>query len=80
MLFYRTKCFQEEKLNVPRDNMYNLVSENQWNYIDPLYQLMKKDLLSKRVICADETTTQVLNEQDKDPHTTSYLWQISKPL
>ncbi len=68
------QMFNEEGINIPRDNMYNWLVMSM-KYIDPIFDLMVEDLIRKLVLCADESTTQVLKEKDKNPHSTSYLWQ-----
>jgi transposase len=43
----------------------------------PLLNLMKEDLLTKAVLHADETRTQVLNEPNRDAETQSFMWALA---
>jgi len=43
-------------------------------YLEPVYEHLKKHLLSESVLHADETTVQVLREPDRAPQTKSYEW------
>ena len=72
-LYTIEKMFERQNAIVPRQNMANWVIGS-IRYLEPLYNLMKKELLSFPVIAADETTTQVLNEEGKPATSTSYMW------
>ena len=39
-----------------------------------LYEALKKDVLSRTYLCADETPIQVLKEENKTPQSKSYMW------
>lgn len=43
------------------------------DYLTPVYRL-HKELLSREVLHADETTLQVLHEPEKKPQSESYMW------
>lgn len=67
------KRFLENDVVIPRQNMANwLIKASQ--HLNLLFELMKEDLLEMDVIHADETRTQVLNEEDRDPSSNSYMW------
>jgi len=72
-LYTIEKMFERQSVVVPRQNMANWII-NSMKYLDPLYQLMKEDLLKTQVLHADETTTQVLNEEGKLATSTSYMF------
>lgn len=72
-LYTLEKMFLRDKLIVPRQNMANWVIGSM-RYLEPLYNLMKEDLLKMSLIHADETRTQVLNEAGKPSTSTSYMW------
>lgn len=72
-LYTIEKMFQRQNAIIPRQNMANWVIGS-IQYLQPLFDLMKKDLLSYPIIQADETTTQVLKEDDKPATSTSYMW------
>ncbi len=38
---------------------------------------MKNELLQEKLICVDETTVQVLREEDKKAQSKSYMWVYS---
>lgn len=72
-LYELEKMFSQMNVIVPRANMANWVIASM-KYLKPLYTLMKEDLLSRKVVCADETRTQVLNEEGKLATSTSYMF------
>lgn len=72
-LYEIEKMFSQMNVVIPRSNMANWVIASM-KYLQPLYDLMKKEMLSRRVLCADETTTQVLNEEGKLATSTSYMF------
>lgn len=72
-LYELEKMFSQMNVTIPRANMTNWVLSSV-KYFEPLYNLMKKDLLSKNVLHADETGTQVLNEEGKPATSTSYMF------
>lgn len=59
---------------LPRQNMTNWLHKVAHEYLQPLYNLMKEDLLKSHVISADETVTQVLHEDGRLAASTSYMW------
>lgn len=72
-LYAIEKMFHQQNITIPRQNMCNWVIGS-IKYLEPLYNLMKEDLLSMHIIQADETRTQVLNEAGKPATSTSYMW------
>ena len=72
-LYTIEKIFQRDHAIIPRQNMSNWVIGSM-KYLEPFYNLMKEDLLRMKLIHADETTTQVLNEEGKPSTSTSYMW------
>lgn len=42
--------------------------------LEPIYKHMKKELLSRKYINADETTLKVINDNGKDSKTKKYMW------
>lgn len=55
-LYTIEKIFQRDHAIIPRQNMSNWVIGSM-KYLEPLYNLMKEDLLGMKLIHADETTT-----------------------
>lgn len=72
-LYTIEKMFERDGVLIPRANMSNWIISMS-KYLTPLYDLMKEDLLSKKYIQADETTTQVLKEDGKLATSTSYMF------
>ena len=72
-LYELEKMFSQMNVIIPRANMTNWVISSM-KYFQPLYDLMKEDMLSRKVLHADETTTQVLNEEGKLATSTSYMF------
>lgn len=67
------KMFEQNGVVIPRQNMINWILSST-KYLEPLYNLMKQDLIQRSFLQADETTTQVLNEEGKPSTSTSYMW------
>ena len=67
------KMFERSGVAIPRQNMVNWILSST-KYLEPLYNLMKKDLIQRSYLQADETPTQVLNEEGKQSTSTSYMW------
>lgn len=44
------------------------------NKVNVIVEAMKMHLLNEKLICADETTVQVLHEQDRNAQSKSYMW------
>ena len=70
---------QEQELNrqgisLSRQTMSNWILRATEDYLTPVYEQMHKELLSRDVLHADETTLQVLHEPGKKPQTDSYMW------
>lgn len=72
-LYELEKMFNQMNVTISRANMTNWVLSSM-KYFEPLYNLMKKDLISRNVIHGDETRTQVLNEEGKPATSTSYMF------
>lgn len=67
------KKFERDNVIIPKQNMSNWVLGSM-RYLEPVFNRMKKDLLTKEIIQSDETTTQCLNEDGKPATSTSYMW------
>ena len=61
-------------LNLPRETMTNWYIHSAEQYFYPLYIRMHEHLLLRDVIHADETTAQILREENKPAESTSYMW------
>jgi transposase len=73
-LYRQEKQFEQLGETLSRQTLSNwvLYVANQW--VEPLIQQMKKELLMQEVLHADETTVQVLHEKDREPTSKSYMW------
>lgn len=66
--------FERMGLKLSRQTMSNWLLKATENWIEPIYNLMHKELCKQTVIHADETTLQVLKEKDKSSTSKSYMW------
>lgn len=66
--------FKNLGANISRQTMSNWAIATSNKYLEPMYNLMKKDLLAKDIINADETSVQVLKHQDGSTNKKSYMW------
>ena len=70
---------QEQEMNrkgihLSRQTMSNWILKATEDYLLPVYQYLHRELLTRDVIHADETTLQVLHEPGKKPQSDSYMW------
>ena len=70
---------QEQELNrqgisLSRQTMSNWILKASEIYLTPVYEQLHRELLTRDVLHADETTLQVLHEPGKKPQTESYMW------
>ena len=70
---------QEQELNrqgipLSRQTMSNWILKAAETYLAPVYEQLHRELLTRDVLHADETTLQVLHEPGKKPQTDSYMW------
>ena len=64
---------QSEIKDLTLQNMANWMIKGA-NLLKPIYEEMRKELVSKNFIHADETPLEVLNEPGKAPASKSYMW------
>jgi transposase len=65
--------FERVGLSLSRQTLSNWILKSS-DLLDIVYQAMKKSLLSKDILHADETTVQVLKESGKPAKSKSYMW------
>ena len=70
---------QEQEINrkgikLSRQTMSNWILKATEDYLTPVYVQLHKELLTRDVLHADETTLQVLHEPGKKPQSDSYMW------
>ena len=74
MPLYRQESeFKRMGVNLTRQTMANWMIKGA-NLLKPIYEEMRKELVSKHFIHADETPLEVLNEPGKAPSAKSYMW------
>lgn len=73
--YYRqeTAAFQYG-IKLPRETMANWLIYCGQEYFLPIFEKMHSLLLNRDIIHADETTCQVLREENKTAESTSYMW------
>lgn len=75
MPLYRMEAdFKNKGIELPRTTLANWIIAAADKWLEPLWKAMKNELLQSRVIQADETTVQVLNEPGRKPAQKSYMW------
>lgn len=73
--FYRQeKDWNQLGVQLNRGTMASWFNTCSEQYLEPVYQKLYEYLLKQSVIHADETTCQVLTENDKTPESKSYIW------
>lgn len=77
-LYALEKHFQKIGVTIPRQNMCNWILKS-IRYLEPIFNLMREDLLKLPVVHADETYTQCLNEEGKPATSTSYMFVYHSP-
>ena len=61
-------------VNIGRATLGNWVLKASREHLQPVYDMMKDELLKATIIAADETDVQVLKEKDKEPSAKSKMW------
>ena len=70
---------QEQEINrkgihLSRQTMSNWILKATEDYLTPVYEQLHRELLTREVLHADETTLQVLHEPGKKPQSASFMW------
>ena len=73
-LYRQEQDFNRQGVALSRQTMANWVVKCSQDWLMPLYALMQTLLLQSKVLHADETVVQVLDEPGKSPTTKSYMW------
>lgn len=73
-LYRMEQDFKNKGIELPRTTLANWIITASDKWLEPLWKAMKKEFLQSRVIQADETTVQVLNEPGRKPAQKSYMW------
>lgn len=72
-LYRQEQEFKRMGVNLSRQTMANWMIKGA-NLLKPMYEEMRKELVSRSFIHADETPLEVLNEPGKEPGAKSYMW------
>ena len=72
-LYRQEQEFKRMGVNLTRQTMANWMIKGA-NLLRPIYKEMRKELVSKHFLHADETPLEVLNEPGKAPASKSYMW------
>lgn len=73
-LYRQEQEFKRLGLNLSRQTMANWIIYEGKKYVQPIYDAMKAELLTRQVLHADETDVQVLREPGKTPQSKSKMW------
>jgi transposase len=73
-LYRQEKELAAKGITLSRKTMSNWLMKASEQYLFPLYERLKVDLLQNEIPHADETTLQVLNEPEKKAQSKSFMW------
>jgi len=73
-LYRQEQEFKRLGINLSRQTMANWIIYVSENYLRPIYDAMKAELLTHEVLHGDDTRLQVLREPGKTPQSDSYMW------
>lgn len=73
-LYRQEQEFQRDDILLSRQTMSNWLLKAAEDWLEPVYNRMKEQLLKQDVLHADETTLQVLREPGKTAQSKSYMW------
>ena len=72
-LYRQVEIFKRSGIELSRGTLANWCVQL-GTKVNVIVQAMRSQLLLETLICADETTVQVLKEQDRTPQNKSYMW------
>ena len=73
-LYRQEQELKRQGISLSRQTMSNWILRAAEEYLMPVYNELRKELLNREVLHADETTLQVLNEPNKKAQSKSYMW------
>lgn len=73
-LYRQEKDWEQLGISLSRATMANWVIRCSENYLIPVTEHLRKELLSRDIVHCDETPVQVLKEEGRKPQTKSYMW------
>jgi transposase len=73
-LYRQEQDWARQGILLSRQTMSNWLIRCSKTWLEPIYELLKQQLLARDVLHADETTVQVLREPGKAAQSNSYMW------
>lgn len=73
-LYRQEQDWKRMGVELSRQTMANWMIQSSERWLQPLYDQMKEHLIKRDILCADETTLQVLKEPERPASSTSYMW------
>lgn len=73
-LYRQEQELKRQGITLSRQTMSNWILKAAEDYLMPVYEQLRTELLKRDVLHADETTLQVLNEPGKKAQSKSYIW------
>ena len=73
-LYRQEQDWLRQGVSLSRQTMANWVIQSSQDWLEPLYERLRLQLLNHEVLHADETVCQVLKEPGKKANTNSYMW------
>ena len=73
-LYRQEKAFERQGIEISRQNMANWVVKGAENWLSPIYDRLKQELMKQDTLHSDETPLQVLKEPDRAVTSKSYMW------
>ena len=73
-LYRQEQEIKRKGIHLSRQAMSNWMLKATEDYLAPVYEQLHRELLTRDVLHADETTLQVLHEPGKKPQSDSYMW------
>ena len=73
-IYRQEQDFNRNGILLSRQTMSNWANRCSLKWLEPIYSELKGEIMGRDVLCADETTLQVLNEPGKAATSKSYMW------
>lgn len=73
-LYRQEQDWKRQEILLSRQTMSNWLLRVSEDWLEPVYDALKKRLLVNKVLHADETTLQVLHESGRPAQSKSYMW------
>ena len=73
-IYRQEQALKRQGIRLSRQTMSNWILTASERLLHPFYEALHKEILTRDVLHADETTLQVLHEPGKKPTTKSYIW------